>query len=58
MPPEQIIGEVLKFNAGMIYVGGRCGFDTSIRFSLVDPGVAWLQLNSLSEAAEIASAAL
>jgi hypothetical protein len=49
---------VLKFNAGMIYVGGRCGFDTLIRLSLVDRGVAWLQLNSLSEAAEIASAEL
>ena len=58
MPLEQIIGEVLKFNAGMIYVEGGCGFDTLIRFSLEDPGVAWLQLNSLSEGAEIASAEL
>ena len=56
MPLEQIIGDVLKFNAGMIYVEGGCGFDTFIRFSLVDTGVAWLQLESLSEGAEIASA--
>jgi methionine synthase II (cobalamin-independent) len=36
----------------------RCGFDTFIRFSLVDPGVAWLKLRSLVEGAEIASAEL
>jgi hypothetical protein len=29
-----------------------------IRFSLVDPGVAWLKLKSLSEGAELASAEL
>ncbi len=58
MPLGQIIGEVLKFNAGMIYVEGGCGFDTFIRFPLVDPGVAWLELESLSEGAEIASAEL
>jgi 5-methyltetrahydropteroyltriglutamate--homocysteine methyltransferase len=38
--------------------GTDCGFDTFIRFSLVDPGVAWLKLKSLSEGAEIASAEL
>lgn len=42
----------------MIYVEGGCGFDTFIRFPLVDPGVAWLVLESLSEGAEIASAEL
>ena len=39
-------------------VDGGCGLDTFVRFSLVDPGVAWLQLKSLSEGAEIASAEL
>jgi 5-methyltetrahydropteroyltriglutamate--homocysteine methyltransferase len=38
--------------------GTDCGFDTFIRFSLVDPDVAWLKLKSLSEGAEIASAEL
>ena len=119
VPLEQIIGEVLKVNAGTIYVEGAnarhahewrvfeqvdlpddksvilgvidvksncvehprlvadrlvrlgkiigkerllggtdCGFDTFIRFSLVDPDVAWLKLKSLSEGAELASAEL
>ena len=40
-------------------IGGTdCGFDTFIRFSLVDPDVAWLKLKSLSEGAEIASGEL
>ncbi len=40
-------------------IGGTdCGFDTFIRFSLVDPDVAWLKLKALSEGAEIASAEL
>jgi 5-methyltetrahydropteroyltriglutamate--homocysteine methyltransferase len=40
-------------------IGGTdCGFDTFIRFSQVDPGVAWLKLQSLVEGAELASAAL
>jgi 5-methyltetrahydropteroyltriglutamate--homocysteine methyltransferase len=119
VPLEQIIGEVLKVNAGTIYVEGAnprhahewrvfenvtlpddtsvilgvidvksncvehpqlvadrlvrlgkivgkerviagtdCGFDTFIRFSQVDPAVAWLKLKSLSEGAELASAQL
>jgi len=41
-----------------LIAGTDCGFDTFIRFSLVDPGVAWLKLKSLSEGAEIASAEL
>jgi 5-methyltetrahydropteroyltriglutamate--homocysteine methyltransferase len=41
-----------------VIAGTDCGFDTFIRFSLVDPGVAWLKLKSLSEGAEIASAEL
>jgi 5-methyltetrahydropteroyltriglutamate--homocysteine methyltransferase len=41
-----------------LLAGTDCGFDTFIRFSLVDPGVAWLKLKSLSEGAEIASAEL
>jgi 5-methyltetrahydropteroyltriglutamate--homocysteine methyltransferase len=40
-------------------IGGTdCGFDTFIRFSLVDPDVAWLKLRALSDGAEIASAEL
>jgi 5-methyltetrahydropteroyltriglutamate--homocysteine methyltransferase len=41
-----------------LLAGTDCGFDTFIRFSLVDPGVAWLKLMSLSQGAEIASAEL
>ena len=41
-----------------LIAGTDCGFDTFIRFSLVDPGVAWLKLRSLAEGAEIASAEL
>jgi 5-methyltetrahydropteroyltriglutamate--homocysteine methyltransferase len=41
-----------------VIAGTDCGFDTFIRFSLVDPDVAWLKLKSLSEGAEIASAEL
>jgi 5-methyltetrahydropteroyltriglutamate--homocysteine methyltransferase len=41
-----------------LIAGTDCGFDTFIRFSLVDPGVAWLKLSSLAEGAEIASAEL
>jgi 5-methyltetrahydropteroyltriglutamate--homocysteine methyltransferase len=35
--------------------GTDCGFDTFIRFSLVDPSVAWLKLHSLAEGADLAS---
>jgi 5-methyltetrahydropteroyltriglutamate--homocysteine methyltransferase len=35
--------------------GTDCGFDTFVRFSLVDPEVAWLKLASLSEGAQIAT---
>jgi 5-methyltetrahydropteroyltriglutamate--homocysteine methyltransferase len=38
-----------------LIAGTDCGFDTFIRFSLVDPGVAWLKLKALSEGAAIAS---
>jgi 5-methyltetrahydropteroyltriglutamate--homocysteine methyltransferase len=38
-----------------LMAGTDCGFDTFIRFSLVDPGVAWLKLQSLSEGAALAS---
>ncbi len=41
-----------------LLAGTDCGFDTFIRFSLVDPGVAWCKLKSLSQGAEIASAEL
>ena len=41
-----------------VLAGTDCGFDTFIRFSLVDPGVAWLKLRALSEGAQLASAEL
>ena len=41
-----------------LLAGTDCGFDTFIRFSQVDPGVAWLKLKSLTEGAELASAEL
>ena len=41
-----------------LLAGTDCGFDTFIRFSQVDPAVAWLKLKSLSEGAELASAEL
>ncbi len=41
-----------------LMAGTDCGFDTFIRWSLVDPGVAWLKLCSLVEGAEIASSEL
>jgi 5-methyltetrahydropteroyltriglutamate--homocysteine methyltransferase len=41
-----------------VIAGTDCGFDTFIRFSLVDPGVAWLKLQALSDGAELASSEL
>jgi 5-methyltetrahydropteroyltriglutamate--homocysteine methyltransferase len=41
-----------------LIAGTDCGFDTFIRFSQVDPDVAWLKLQSLVDGAELASAAL
>ena len=41
-----------------LMAGTDCGFDTFIRFSQVDPEVAWLKLRAMVEGAEIASAAL
>jgi 5-methyltetrahydropteroyltriglutamate--homocysteine methyltransferase len=41
-----------------LLAGTDCGFDTFIRFSVVDPEVAWLKLRSMVEGAELASGAL
>jgi 5-methyltetrahydropteroyltriglutamate--homocysteine methyltransferase len=41
-----------------VLAGTDCGFDTFVRFSLVDPDVAWLKLRALSEGAQLASAEL
>jgi 5-methyltetrahydropteroyltriglutamate--homocysteine methyltransferase len=41
-----------------LLAGTDCGFDTFIRFSLVDPDVAWLKLKALADGAELASAEL
>jgi 5-methyltetrahydropteroyltriglutamate--homocysteine methyltransferase len=41
-----------------LLAGTDCGFDTFIRWSQVDPDVAWLKLKAMSEGAEMASAEL
>jgi 5-methyltetrahydropteroyltriglutamate--homocysteine methyltransferase len=41
-----------------LLAGTDCGFDTFIRWSLVDPDVAWLKLKALADGAEIASSEL
>ena len=38
-----------------VLAGTDCGFDTFIRFSQVDPDVAWLKLKALSDGAALAS---
>jgi 5-methyltetrahydropteroyltriglutamate--homocysteine methyltransferase len=38
-----------------LLAGTDCGFDTFIRFSQVDPDVAWLKLKTLAEGAGLAS---
>lgn len=38
-----------------LLAGTDCGFDTFIRFSQVDPDVAWLKLKTLAEGAELAT---
>ena len=49
----------LRFPRREAAIGGTdCGFDTFIRFSQVDPDVAWLKLQSLAQGAEIASGEL
>jgi 5-methyltetrahydropteroyltriglutamate--homocysteine methyltransferase len=48
---------ILTTHAGLI-AGTDRGFDTFIRWSLVDPDVAWLKLSSLAEGAGIASGEL
>jgi 5-methyltetrahydropteroyltriglutamate--homocysteine methyltransferase len=50
------LGEII--GKERLVAGTDCGFDTFIRFSQVDPKVAWLKLRSLVEGAEIASAQL
>ncbi len=41
-----------------VLAGTDCGFDTFIRFSQVDPDVAWEKLRALSQGAELASGEL
>jgi 5-methyltetrahydropteroyltriglutamate--homocysteine methyltransferase len=41
-----------------VLAGTDCGFDTFIRFSQVDPDVAWLKLKALHDGAELASESL
>lgn len=47
------LGKVI--GKGRLIAGTDCGFDTFIRWSQVDPDVAWLKLKSLSEGADLAS---
>ena len=41
-----------------VIAGTDCGFDTFIRFSQVDPDVAWLKLGALAEGAALATSQL
>jgi 5-methyltetrahydropteroyltriglutamate--homocysteine methyltransferase len=41
-----------------VIAGTDCGFDTFIRFSQVDPDVAWLKLAALAEGAQLATSEL
>jgi 5-methyltetrahydropteroyltriglutamate--homocysteine methyltransferase len=41
-----------------LLAGTDCGFDTFIRFSQVDPDVAWLKLRALADGAELATTEL
>jgi 5-methyltetrahydropteroyltriglutamate--homocysteine methyltransferase len=41
-----------------VTAGTDCGFDTFIRFSQVDPDVAWLKLKALSDGAKLATSEL
>jgi 5-methyltetrahydropteroyltriglutamate--homocysteine methyltransferase len=50
------LGELI--GSERLMAGTDCGFDTFIRFSLVDPKVAWLKLESLVQGARLASAEL
>jgi len=47
------LGRVI--GADRLQAGTDCGFDTFIKFSQVDPDVAWLKLRALAEGAELAS---
>jgi 5-methyltetrahydropteroyltriglutamate--homocysteine methyltransferase len=59
----QVVADRLVRLAGVVgrervVAGTDCGFDTFIRFSQVDPDVAWLKLRSLAEGAELATSEL
>jgi 5-methyltetrahydropteroyltriglutamate--homocysteine methyltransferase len=41
--------------ADRLMAGTDCGFDTFIKFSQVDPGVAWYKLKAMAEGAELAT---
>jgi 5-methyltetrahydropteroyltriglutamate--homocysteine methyltransferase len=41
-----------------VIAGTDCGFDTFIRFSQVDPDVAWLKLRALADGAELVTSEL
>jgi 5-methyltetrahydropteroyltriglutamate--homocysteine methyltransferase len=47
------VGKVI--GGDRLLAGTDCGFDTFIRFSQVDPDVAWLKLKTLAEGAGLAS---
>ena len=60
--PRVVADRLVRLAGGVgkerVLAGTVCGFDTFIRFSLVDPGVAWLKLHALAEGAQLASADL
>jgi 5-methyltetrahydropteroyltriglutamate--homocysteine methyltransferase len=56
----QVVSDRLVRLAGVVgrervIAGTDCGFDTFIRFSQVDPDVAWLKLRALADGAALAS---
>ena len=56
----QVVSDRLVRLAGLVgrervIAGTDCGFDTFIRFSQVDPDVAWLKLRALADGAALAS---
>ncbi|UGS38968.1 cobalamin-independent methionine synthase II family protein [Capillimicrobium parvum] len=57
--PRVVAGRLTRLanviGAERVVAGTDCGFDTFIRFSQVDPGVAWLKLRAMSDGAELAS---
>lgn len=57
--PELVAQRIVRFanlvGRENVIAGSDCGFGTFVGLDLVDPGIAWAKLKSLSEGARIAS---